>query len=565
MTKDTPIDELPSLGHLLRRSAQRFPGSEIVFPGDRCTFAEIDLRADEYQTMLQEAGVRPGDHVGIWLPMGLESVAAIFGTFRAGAVAVPINERYRPDEISYVIGNADISVLLIGDTAGPLDRAADLLAAFPELNGQPSDVALNSAPKLRRIVQIDGAPEHSCLTSAAAVGLHPRGMNPLQPVRSDTEGPASAELAYLMFTSGTSAAPKACMITHAGCLLQADSLAHHRYMLDEDSAFWCPLPLFHTAGLATLTACIASGATFVHAGAFDPTQSVRTLETERITHAVPAFETIWMRVLDHPEFAERDLSRLRVILMTGGPDQLRKLQERVPWATQITNFGMTESTGHLAMNRIDDPLEVRLNTGGLPLPKMEVRIIDPATGEPCGPGVRGEIQFRGPSTCRGYYGDPAATASAFDDGGWFKSGDLGVLDFEGRLSFRGRLKDMLKVGGENVAALEVESYLSRHPAINIVAVVAAPDAYYGEVPAAYVQLAPGATLTADDVTAFCLDNIATYKVPRYVRFVDNWPMSGTKIQKYILRERIATELAEAGITEAPRITSSRASNAKSSI
>jgi fatty-acyl-CoA synthase len=561
MTYDTPIAELPSLGHLLRNSAHAFPGSEIVFPGERATFAEMDHRADEYRAMLQEAGVQPGEHVGVWLPMGLESVAALFGTFRAGAVAVPINERYRPDEIGYVIDNADIAVLLIGAPSGPLNRAADLVAAFPDLKAQSSAIELSAAPKLRRIVQVDGESEHPYMTSAVELGLRRRG-TPLPSGLDLTEEPAPTELAYLMFTSGTSAAPKACMISHAGCLLQGDSLAHHRYMLDEDCAFWCPLPLFHTAGLATLTACIASGATFVHAGAFDPAQSIRTLEEEKITHAVPAFETIWMRILDHPEFAERDLSTLRVILMTGGPDQLRKLQDRIPWATQITNFGMTESTGHLAMNRIDDPLEVRVSTGGLPLPQMEVRIIDPATGQACAPEIRGEIQFRGPSRCLGYYGDDAATAAAFAEGGWFKSGDLGVLDSEGRLTFRGRLKDMLKVGGENVAALEVESYLARHPAINIVAVVGAPDAYYGEVPVAYIQLAPGASLTAEEVTAFCLDNIATYKVPRYVRFVESWPMSGTKIQKYRLRERITDELAQAGITEAPRISSTRASSAK---
>ena len=552
---DHATDIIPqTMAHLLRRSAERHPTAEIVFPDERSTFAEVDARADAYRTMLDHAGVRPGENVGVWLPAGLESIAALFGTFRAGAVAVPINDRYRPDEIGYVIANADVVVLLIGQPTGPLDRAADLLTAFPDLEDQTSELALSGAPRLRRVVQVGEGAGESWIVPATSLGLDDPNSAAVQLVIPEAE---PTELAYLMFTSGTSAAPKACMITHRGCLLQADSLAFHRYLLDEASAFWCPLPLFHTAGLATLGACIASGANFIHAGAFDPAQSLRTLEFESVTHAVPAFETIWMRVLDHPDFINSDLSRLRVVLMTGGPDQLRKLQSRLPWVTQVTNFGLTEATGHLAMNRLDDPLEVRLTTGGEPLPGMEVRIVDPLTSEPCAPSVRGEIQFRGPSRCVGYYGDAAATEAAIDAEGWFHSGDLGELDQEGRLTFKGRLKDMLKVGGENVAALEVESYLSRHPSVNVVAVVGAPDAYYGEVPVAYIELAPGTSLTEAEVIDYCLDAIATYKVPRYVRFVDAWPMSGTKIKKFVLREGIATELADAGITQAPRLASKR--------
>jgi fatty-acyl-CoA synthase len=571
-TRKRVTDTPPTpLGGLLRAAARRFPGSEIVLPEERCTFAQLDRRADAFAAMLTEAGVRAGQHVGIWTAPSLDTIAALFGTFRCCAVAVPISDRYRDTEIGYVIEHADLTTLVISPPDGPVDRPADLQVAFPSLGrADTRELTLAEAPKLRRIVVIGGQVDHPAFTSASDLGLpaagdYPDIALPAQPIDRVDHDAGDPALAYLMYTSGTSAAPKACMITHNGCLLQAHSLAYHRYRLDPTSVFWCPLPLYHTAGLATMTACLAAGASFVHAGAFDPAQALRMLEQERVTHAVPAFETIWMRVLDHPDFASTDLSALSVVLMTGGEALLRKLQARVPQAVQVTNFGLTEATGHLSMNTIDDPLDVRATTGGLPLPGMEVRIVDPDTGAVLGAGQRGEIQFRGPSRCLGYYRDPDASRDSIAPDGWFRSGDLGDLDTVGRLTFRGRLKDMLKVGGENVAALEIESYLIRHPAVNVIAVVGVPDSYYGEVPAAFIELAPGTSASEQEIIDFCLDNIATFKVPRYVRFVSEWPMSGTKIRKFVLRERIQSELAAAGTTTAPRLRSRRSRRADTSV
>jgi fatty-acyl-CoA synthase len=556
----TAAPNVTTLSELLRDGGQRFARSEVVFPNERCTFAQMDRRADAFAAMLREAGVAAGDHVGIWIPPCIDTIGAIFGCFRAGAVAVPLSERFRAEEMAYVIEHADLTavVTVLGDDV--VDRPGDLVDALPGMRRATGPtLALDEAPKLARIVLVGHGDAPAAFTPAASLGLPAPGQFP----HVDVPDPqAASEIAYLMYTSGTSAAPKACMISHGGCLLQGRSLAFDRYMLDEGSAFWCPLPLFHTAGLATLTACLTSGAAYVHAGAFEAGLALEMLERERVTHAIPAFETVWMRVLDHPRFASTDLSRLRVVLMTGGESLLRKLQARVPQAVQVTNFGMTEATGHLSMNCIDDPLDVRVTTGGHPLAQMEVRIVDPDTAAVVPSGTRGEIQFRGPSRFVGYYRDAEATAACLLPGGWFRSGDLGVLDPEDRLTFGGRLKDMLKVGGENVAALEVESYLVRHPAINVAAVVGAADAYYGEVPAAFVELAPGASLTEDEVIAFCVDEIATFKVPRYVRFVTEWPMSGTKIKKFVLREQLAEELSRAGITAAPRIESDRARRAR---
>jgi fatty-acyl-CoA synthase len=553
-------DQRPAtLDELLHHVAAAHPTREIVFPDERCTYRELDRRADDFATLLATCEANPGEHIGIWTAPSIALVAAIFGCFRVGAVAVPLSDRFRPDELAYVLEHSDSTILVTSPAAGPLDRPGDLTRALPSLAAQRTPrLDLPEAARLRRIVILGDAPSPAFIPAAELRNqLNPPAAAPRD--TKDAPMPSGDSLAYLMYTSGTAAAPKGCMITHSAIVKQGESLASQRYMLDPDCAVWSPLPLFHIGGLATMTAALTAGASFVHAGVFEPGRALEMLRDEKVTHAIPAFDTIWTRILDHPAFGATDLSHLRVMMNLGGENQLRKLQARLPRVVQITNFGMTEAGGHLAMNRLDDPLNVRVTTCGLPLPDMQVRITDPETRAPVATGTRGEIEFRGPSRFVGYYRDDAGTAAVIDADGWFRSGDLGRLDPDGRLIYDGRLKDMLKVGGENVAALEVESFLARHPAVNIVAVISAPDAYYGEVPAAFIELTPGRTATEQEIIEFCLDQIATYKVPRYVRFVDHWPMSGTKIRKYVLREQIADELARSGITQAPKVRSRRSS------
>jgi fatty-acyl-CoA synthase len=226
---------------------------------------------------------------------------------------------------------------------------------------------------------------------------------------------------------------------------------------------------------------------------------------------------------------------------------------RTPWLIQISPYGATEGGGVIALSHLDDDLEHRIGSAGRPFRGFEARIVDPATREELPRGERGEIAYRGPGMFEGYYKDPEQTAVAVGEDGFFHSGDLGRMDEDGRISYLGRLKDMLKVGGENVAAAEIEGFLAEHPAIAEVQVVAAPDRRYDEVACAFVELRPGATLTQDELIAHCRGRISTFKIPRYLRIVEEWPMSGTKIQKFKLRERIADELLAAGISEAPRL------------
>src|SRR6202044_3824042 len=241
------------------------------------------------------------------------------------------------------------------------------------------------------------------------------------------------------------------------------------------------------------------------------TQSLDQLEREHVTIVLPAFELIWMGVLGHPRFPSADLSALRIVVNVGVPERLRAMQEAVPQAVQVSCFGMTESAGSICMGSPADSLESRVTTSGRALPGIEIRVIDPETGEEAAPGQPGELLFRGATRFKEYYRDPAATAAAIDAEGFFRTGDLVRRDAEGYVSFLDRLKDMLKVGGKNVSAADIEDYLLTHPAVEVAAVVGAPDARYGEVPAAYVRLVPGAEVDEAALIAFCLGQISTYK------------------------------------------------------
>jgi fatty-acyl-CoA synthase len=270
---------------------------------------------------------------------------------------------------------------------------------------------------------------------------------------------------------------------------------------------------------------------------------------------MPTFPPLWLPVLENPRFDSADLSHLRLVQMTAVPEQGRIMQARFPQAKNFLCTGMTESASYFTFGRPDDPDEIRLGNCGYILPTVQVKVVDPETGVERPPGVYGEAYIKGIGCFVGYYNAPELNAEVFTEDGWFKTGDLGIFDEAGRYDFVGRIKDMLKVGGENVAAVEVEDYLVRNPVVRQVQVVAAPDLRLGEVPVAFIELNAGQRATEQEIIDFCLGQIATFKVPRYVRFVTEWPMSGTKIQKYKLREEIAQELKDRGIVEAPRLYS----------
>ena len=494
-----PLSACWTLPDHVDQAARRWPETEaLVWPDECLTFAEFAARTRAFAHALLERGVGAGDKVGILMPNTPGMLVAIYGTTRLGAVPVPINGRFKEREVAYVSEHAEIRLLVT-----------------EELSAHGDDAVL----------------------------------------RTLQEQIAVRDPAMVMYTSGTTSNPKGCLISHESLVRTGRIFGEQRFPMRQGDRMWDPLPIFHLASILPFNGCLATGATYVGLEHFEPGAALRMLA--QCTVAFAAFDLIWAAILDHPDFAATDLSALRLVNVNGVPERLTLMAAKAPWLTQISPYGGTEGGGVLALSHLGDPLEYRVGSAGRPFAGMEVRIADPETGEALPPGKRGEITYRGPGLFDGYFKDPEQTAAAFDADGFFHSGDLGVLDADGRLSFIGRLKDMLKVGGENVAAAEIEGLIAEHPAIAEVQVVGAPDERYQEVPCAFVMLRPGATLELDELVELLYGRVATYKIPRYLRVVDEWPMSGTKIQKFRLRERIAQELADAGIRSAPKITAAR--------
>jgi fatty-acyl-CoA synthase len=538
--------ESTAVGDLLLRSAERRPDHEaLVFPESRFTWAELADRAVDSARSLAALGVGRGDHVGLLMPNCPDFVFSFFGAELLGAVVVPINSRFRTRELAYVIDNADLAVLLTSDIVDEhVDFVERLHESLPGLAGasDPLRLELASAPKLRTIVLLGEREPEGMLPRARFDELRAQ----VEPghVLEQRARVRLRDLALMLFTSGTTAQPKGCLLTHEAIVRVWTSVSRV-FQIDEDDRIWDPLPLFHMSALGPVLYCANLGATFMSMTHFEPGAALDQIERERATWIYSVFPPITMGLIKHPGFAERDLSRVRGLMTVGAPDTLRMVHDAFPQAGLVPgHFGMTECSGAITAMPWETPLDERIASTGPPLPGMEVRAADPETDEPLGPGERGELHVRGFGLFEGYYKDPALTAASFAEGGWLRSGDIGSIDERGSVTYIERHKDMLKVGGENVASAEIEEHLTTHAAIKLVQVVAAPDERLGEVPVAFVELAAGHELTEEEAIEFCRGAIAAFKVPRHVRFVSEWPMSATKIQKFRLREQIAAELAE---------------------
>ncbi len=511
-----------SMPALLDLRATQGDGDALVFSSERATFAELAQAARHAAGRLHAAGIRRGDRIGLLLVASVDAYALMFGAMRLGAIPVPINARFKARELRHVVTQSGMQLLI----------------------AEPSHADLLTEAAAGETARVVFGPRDEAFGAAG------------EGVTAPTVELAANDDALMLYTSGTTANPKGALHRHAALVAEGERMAE-RMHLGSGDVFWTPLPFFHVGGIATLAGTIAGGVPSVQQAFFEPGEALELLERERCTVAFPAFETIWLAVLNHPQFAAADLSALRLVINVGVRSSLEAMQARLPHAPQVSCNGSTETCAFACIGEADDPLETRLTTSGRPLRDVEVRTIDPETGNDVRPGVVGELLYRGPTLFVRYHDDPEATEASIDADGWFHSADLGRIDANGRISFVGRLKDMLKVGGENVAAAEVEDHLTTHPATEIVQIVGVPDARYIEVAAAFVQLRAGSAATEQELIDFCVGRIASFKVPRYVRFVDEWPMSGTKIQKFRLREALVAELESAGIVEAPRPVSKR--------
>jgi fatty-acyl-CoA synthase len=438
-----------------------------------------------------------------------------------------------------VITDAELTAVITTDAIDEhVDFVALLESALPGISDarHATHLRLPGVPRLRAI-GVYGSRRARGFTDAAEL----RRLAAAQPPADRRDEAAAEATALILYTSGTTAHPKGCMLSHRAIVLDASGIVD-RFMISAGDRWWDPLPMFHAGALMLMTACFAAGATFISTPRFDADEAFDMIIRERATVLYPLFPTITLTLLHHERFPSLPLDRIRVVANVGPDDVQRRIQDAFAPAVLMSAYGITELCGTVIFTELDDPAEARVTTCGRPLPGFEIRVVDPGTGAPLPAGERGELIGRGPSRFTGYYRNDELTRTVVDDEGFFHTGDLCSVDGDGRVRYHGRLKDMLKVGGENVAAIEVESYLATHPSVKMAQVVGVPDERLIEVPAAFVELVPGTTATEEELVAYCKSAIASFKVPRHVRIVSEWPMSATKVQKFRLRDRLLSEL-----------------------
>ena len=535
-----------TLGDLLLRAANEYPDTDaIVFPEQRQTYAELVERAYQRARGLQALGVRPGDHVGLLLPTCMEFPEFFFAIALCGAVAVPINARYQSGELAYLIENADLVTIVTTDQiAEHVNFVERLTAGFPGLDRSKDPLNLNikGAPKLRNVVLLGSSEPKGLVTESQFDEMAAeRSVDDVQITRMRVR---IRDPGLILYTSGTTANPKGCVLSHEAIVRNSIALGRFRYQLKHEDRFWSPLPMFHIAAILPMVAIFDVGGAYLTMSYFDAGVALEMLEAERATATYPCFVTIMSDLIHHPNFSKTDLSRITLMnsnFAVQPPGIKEAMLKAMPDAIYVGSYGMTEAAGTVCTSELTDSLEARCTRLGTPLPGLEVKIAGP-DGKEVPTGERGEILIRGYCLIDEYYKDAEKTAEAFEADGFFHTGDIGSFDAEGQIMFHGRTKDMLKVGGENVAAAEIETYLAGHPAVKLAQVIGVPDARLQEVPAVFVEKYDDQEVTEQELIDFCKGKIASYKVPRYVRFVTEWPMSTSKIQKFRLRDQIMTEL-----------------------
>ncbi len=531
-------------GALARDGAAQFGDADaIVFPDSRTSYNQLNASARAWAKALIALGVRPGENVGVLLTTRIEFIDLLFGIAMAGAVAVPLNARYQSHELSFVVRDADLALIVTtGRVADQLDFGERLASAFPDLVTSAADsLALDGAPGLRHIVCLDAPCPGFMLGRAAALARGAAIDDATLDASIDAVDPQ--DVALILYTSGTTASPKGAMMSHRAIIGNSRNLGI-RYGATAQDSMWSPLPIFHIAGILTMTMMVDIGGTYLTVPFFEAGSGLKMLGGEGATMAYPSFVTFMQDLITHPDFPTTDLSRLRLMNSNFAvqPDWIREaVKKAMPHTIQVGTYGLTEGAGPITTSRPDDSYAQRTGRLGTALDEWDLRIVDIETGRDCVAGERGEIVIRGPNMLVGYYNAPEKTAEVIRDG-WFHSGDIGSLDEGGYLMFHGRTKDMLKVGGENVAAAEIEAMLQSHPAVKLAQVVGIPDPRYEEVPAAFVELVEGGGVTEAELIGHCEGKVARFKWPRHIRFVSEWPMSTSKIQKFQLRAELVREL-----------------------
>jgi fatty-acyl-CoA synthase len=540
-----------TIGATFDRTVARWPDREALVArhqGVRWTWRELGERVDALAAGLLAIGLAPGDRLGIWAPNCAEWTLTQFATAKAGLILVNINPAYRRAELEYALNKVGCKALVMAPALKTSDYLSIIADLAPELaTASPGTLRAARLPELRTVVRLGTERTPGMLNFddlPARGGEAERARIAALATTLQFDDPIN-----IQFTSGTTGFPKGATLTHQN-ILNNGFFVGEAIRLSHEDRLCIPVPLYHCFGMVMGNlGCLTHGATMVYPNdAFDPLTVLQTVAEERCT-ALYGVPTMFIAELDHPRFAEFDLASLRTGIMAGSPCPvavMTRVQAQMNMRQVTIAYGMTETSPVSTQSSVDDPLERRVSTVGRVQPHIEIKIVD-ADGRIVPRGVTGEFCTRGYSVMRGYWNDDEKTREAIDAGGWMHTGDLATMDAEGYVNIVGRLKDLVIRGGENIYPREIEEFLYRHPKVQDVQVIGVPDPKYGEELCAWIRLREGQQATAEEIRDFCRGQIAHYKVPRHVRFVDAFPMTITgKVQKFVMRRET---IAALGLTE----------------
>jgi len=536
-----------TIGVHFDRIAERFDERDALIVRHqqiRWTYRELKERVDAFAAGLLALGLKRGDRIGVWSPNNAEWVITQFATAKAGLILVNINPAYRLAELEYALNKGGCIALVTAAQFKTSDYHAMLRALAPELRtASPGSLRAERLPQLRLVITIGNCDAHGMVRFDDISSLARDGERHRLAALAD-------ELQFddpinIQFTSGTTGFPKGATLSHHNILNNGLFIAGAMKLTEHDRVC-IPVPLYHCFGMVIGNlGCLTHGAAMVYPSeGFDPLATLETIAEERCT-AVYGVPTMFIAEMDHPDFSKFDLSSLRTGMMAGSPcpiEVMKRAFSLMHLSEVVIGYGMTETSPASFASATDDPIERRVSTVGRILPHVEAKVID-AEGRIVPRGTAGELLTRGYLVMLGYWDDEEKTREAIDPAGWMHTGDLATIDADGYCNIVGRIKDMVIRGGENVYPREIEEFLYRHPKIQDVQVIGVPDACYGEELCAWVRLRDGESATEEEIRAFCQGQIAHYKVPRYVKFVDGFPMTVTgKIQKFLMRQQMIEEL-----------------------